>query len=67
MIDIPIGIALVDYPPNTTDYCAVADKYPDGTCKGWQKGEFDDEPLDKCEDCKSFGDREIGRQIEDDK
>ena len=31
--------------------CADAERYPDGTCMGYQKGEFDDEPIEACKVC----------------
>jgi len=32
--------------------CLRADKTPDGKCRGYQKGEIDDEPSEPCKYCK---------------
>lgn len=31
--------------------CADAHKYPDGTCAGYQRSNYDDEPCDRCKTC----------------
>jgi hypothetical protein len=43
----------VDEAPGHERYCENAERNPDGTCRGYQKSETDDEPAEMCKGCSS--------------
>jgi hypothetical protein len=41
----------VDEAPGHKQRCNAAERYPDGACRGYQRAEWDDEPVEMCKGC----------------
>jgi len=45
---------LKEFIEDIEDRCKTAEKLGDGKCRGYQKSRVDDEPAEKCKECKDF-------------